>query len=270
MGTIILVRHGENEWSRKNQLAGRIPGVHLNETGHNQAHAVAQRLAALPIKAVYSSPITRCVETAAYIADIHRLSVQHVEEIGEVEYGEWEGKKIKKLAKKPLWRAVQFFPSRARFPQGEALREVQFRAVQAVEEIAARHEKEIAVVVSHADVIRLILAHYLGVHIDLFQRLVISPAAASVLTLSPEGMVRVLRVNDDGPLRFTSPDAAKSKGKTKKSGKKETGEAAPNGPASRDGHAANWVTLPAPADGNAPDGLAHPARRPTLGEDEEE
>jgi broad specificity phosphatase PhoE len=131
---------------------------------------VAQRLAVLPIKAVYSSPLTRCVETATYIADTHRLSVQHVEEVGEVEYGEWEGKKISKLAKKPLWHAVQFYPSRARFPGGEALRDVQFRAVQALEETAARHDKEMVVVVSHADVIRLLLAHYLGVHIDLFQR----------------------------------------------------------------------------------------------------
>jgi probable phosphoglycerate mutase len=212
MGTIILVRHGENDWAKKNKLAGRIPGVHLNETGHRQAHAVAQRLAAMPIKAVYSSPVTRCVETAAYIADTHRLTVQHVDEVAEVEYGEWEGKKIKRLAKKPLWRAVQFAPSRARFPQGEALREVQFRAVQAIEEIAARHEKDTVVVVSHADVIRLLLAHYLGLHLDLFQRLVVAPASASLIALGADGMVRVLRVNDDGPLHpAPSPDKAGTK-----------------------------------------------------------
>ena len=215
MGTIILVRHGENDWSKNNKLAGRIPGVHLNENGHRQAHAVAQRLAALPIKAVYSSPVTRCVETAAYIADVHRINVQYVDEVSEVEYGEWEGQKIKKLAKKPLWRAVQFFPSRATFPHGEALREVQHRAVQAVEEIAARHEKELVVIVSHADVIRLLLAHYLGVHIDLFQRLVIAPASVSILGLSPDGMVRVMRVNDDGPLHMPSPPDKGKKGKEK-------------------------------------------------------
>lgn len=220
MGTIILVRHGENDWSKKNKLAGRIPGVHLNETGHHQAHAVAQRLAALPLKALYSSPVTRCVETAAYIADTHRLTIQYVDEIAEVEYGEWEGKKIKKLAKHRLWQAVQFFPSRARFPQGEALREVQFRAVQAIEEIAGRHDKELVVIVSHADIIRLVLAHYLGVHIDLFQRLIISPASASVLSLNPDGSVRVLRVNDDGPLHppgtpEKKPKDTKKKDKTK-------------------------------------------------------
>ncbi len=270
MGTIILVRHGENEWSKENKLAGRIPGVHLNETGHNQAHALAQRLAALPIKAVYSSPITRCVETATYIADTHRLSVQHVDEVGEVEYGEWEGKKIKKLAKKPLWRTVQFFPSRARFPKGEALREVQFRAVQAIEEIAAHHEKEVVVVVSHADAIRLVLAHYLGVHIDLFQRLVISPASASVLALSPEGMVRVLRINDDGPLRFATPDNLKSKEDKKKGDKKQADDAASHDSAGHNGNPAAWTTLPASADGGAPANPAHTARRLMLGKDEEE
>lgn len=216
MSTIILVRHGENDWSKQNKLAGHIPGIHLNEAGHRQAQAAAQRLAALPIKAVYSSPVTRCMETAAYIADTHRLAVLQLNEVAEVQYGDWEGKKIKKLARKPLWRAVQFFPSRARFPGGEALREVQFRAVQALEEAGRKHEKELIVVVSHADIIRLVLAHYLGVHIDLFQRIIISPASASILNLSEEGAVRVLRMNDDGPLHMPEPPGSKEKKKAKK------------------------------------------------------
>ncbi len=223
MGTIILVRHGENDWSKQNKLAGWIPGVHLNEEGHKQATAAAQRLAPLPVKAVYSSPVTRCMETAAYIADTHRLAVLQVEEVGEVNYGQWEGKQIKKLAKKPLWWAVQHAPSRARFPGGESLLEVQFRAVQALEDLAKQHDKDIIVVVSHADVIRLVLAHYLGVHIDLFQRLVIAPASASVLHLSPQGMVRVIRINDDGPLRPPPQPEVAKKGKTDKkdAGKKK-------------------------------------------------
>lgn len=220
MGTIILVRHGENDWSKKNKLAGHISGVHLNETGHRQAQAVAQRLAPLPIKAIYSSPVTRCVETAAYIADTHRLAVLQLDAVAEVQYGEWEGKRIKKLAKKPLWRAVQFFPSRARFPDGEALREVQFRAIQAIEEISHKHEKDVIVVVSHADVIRLLLAHYLGVHIDLFQRIIISPASASIIALSPDGAVRVIRINDDGPLQMPAETPKKSLVKAKKKGKR--------------------------------------------------
>ncbi|MEZ4538359.1 MAG: MSMEG_4193 family putative phosphomutase [Chloroflexota bacterium] len=266
MGTIILVRHGENDWSKNNKLAGRIAGVHLNETGHQQARAVAQRLAALPINAVYSSPIIRCIETAAYIADTHSLALQQVEGVSEVAYGEWEGAKIKKVAKKPLWRAVQFFPSRARFPQGEALREVQFRAIQAVEELAARHEKEMIVIVSHADIIRLLLAHYLGIHIDLFQRLVISPASASVLALSADGPVRVLRINDDGPLHSpTAPaPARRSKGKDKKDRKTRRPQP-PTGPNGREQHP---MASTIPATGN---GQPHALRPdPAARVDEEE
>ncbi len=220
MATIILVRHGENEWVKKNRLAGWLPGVHLNEKGHQQAQAAAQRLAVLPVKAVYSSPVTRCLETAAYIADVHQLAILQLEEMGEVRYGEWEGKKVKKLAKKPEWQAVQFFPSRFRFPQGESLLEVQMRAVQALERISREHDKEVVVVVSHADVIKLVLAHYLGVHIDLFQRIIISPASASILALSANGFVRVVRLNDDGPLQPPPEPTKEEKEKRKKKEKK--------------------------------------------------
>lgn len=220
MATIILVRHGENEWVKKNRLAGWLPGVHLNEKGHQQAQAAAQRLTVLPVKAVYSSPVTRCLETAAYIADVHQLAVLQLEEMGEVRYGEWEGKKVKKLANKPEWQAVQFFPSRFRFPQGESLLEVQMRAVQALERISREHDKEVVVVVSHADVIKLVLAHYLGVHIDLFQRIVISPASASILALSANGFVRVVRLNDDGPLQPPPEPTKEEKEKQKKKEKK--------------------------------------------------
>lgn len=202
MTTIILVRHGENEWVKKQQLAGWTPGVHLNEKGLEQAAQAAERLASVPLKAVYSSPLVRCLETAEPIARSHELTITPLQELGEVRYGEWEGAKIQDLAKERRWHAVQFFPSRVRFPEGEALREVQFRAVQMVEHLCTQHEKETIVIVSHGDWIRLVLAYYLGVHIDLFQRLQISPASMSVISLSPEGMVHVLRLNDDGPFRI--------------------------------------------------------------------
>ncbi len=201
MTTIILVRHGENDWVKKKRLAGWIPGVHLNENGRIQAQNAAQRLSVLPIQAVYSSPVTRCVETAVPIAHPHQLEIIELPEVGEVRYGKWEGKKIKKLAKLPAWHAVQHYPSRFRFPEGEALREVQFRAIQALENLCRQHEKDTIVVVSHADVIKLVLAHYLGTHIDLFQRIEISPASASILALMPNGFVRVVRLNDTGPLQ---------------------------------------------------------------------
>ena len=211
---ILLVRHGENDWVKKHRLAGWIPGVHLNENGRKQAQATADRLAHLPIKAVYSSPVTRCMETAEYLSQPHQLQIIPLEDVGEVRYGQWEGKKIKKLAKKPLWHIVQFFPSRLRFPEGEALREVQFRGIQALEKLSYQHQKDMIVVTSHADLIKLVLAHYLGIHLDLFQRIAIAPASVSVLNLMPNGMVRVLRINDDGPMQ--APSAPKKKGKKKK------------------------------------------------------
>lgn len=198
---IILVRHGENDWVKKNRLAGWIPGVHLNENGHEQARAAAERLAHLGVTAVYSSPVTRCMETARYIAQSHQLDIIQLDDLGEVRYGKWEGKKIKKLARKKRWFTVQFFPSRMRFPEGESLAEVQFRAVQALESLSQRHPEGILIVVSHADLIKLVLAHYLGVHIDLFQRLNMAPASVSAINLSQNGSVRILRLNDNGPLQ---------------------------------------------------------------------
>jgi probable phosphoglycerate mutase len=202
MTIIVLVRHGENEWVKKNRLAGWLPDVHLNNKGHKQAEAAAQRLGVLPVKALYSSPVTRCMETAGYIGKVFNLPIRQLDGLGEVRYGSWEGKKIKNLSRKSLWHVVQYYPSRMRFPGGgEALREVQFRMVQTLEELHTNHEDETIVAVSHADAIKLVLAYYLGVHIDLFQRIAVSPASASILYLAKNGGVRVLRVNDDGPLR---------------------------------------------------------------------
>lgn len=216
MATIILVRHGENDWVKKNRLAGWIEGVHLNENGRQQAEQAADRLKEVSVSAIYTSPVTRCVETAEYIAHSHQKELLHLPEVGEVRYGEWEGKKIRSLARKKLWRVVQFFPSRMRFPQGEALREVQFRAVQALEKLSQTHKNETIIVVSHADLIKLVLAHYLGVHIDLFQRIIISPASVSVITLPANGMVRVARINDSGPMKSAKSEDSKEKTQKKR------------------------------------------------------
>lgn len=204
MAIILLVRHGENEWVRKHRLAGWIEGVHLNENGKKQATQTAARLSNLPLKAIYSSPVERCMETAAYIARPHQLEIMELPEMGEVRYGKWEGKKIGKLAKKPLWQVVQFFPSRMQFPEGETMRGVQTRAVDVLECLSQKHQNEMIVVCSHADVIKLVMAYYLGVHIDLFQRVAISPASVSVIQLPADGRVRILRVNDTGPMEAPS------------------------------------------------------------------
>ena len=223
MTTILLVRHGENDWVKKHRLAGWIEGIHLNENGRQQAAAAAERLAALPIKAIYSSPVLRCRETADFIAASQNLPVNLLETIGEVRYGKWEGKKIKKLAKKKEWFTVQFYPSRMQFPGGDTLRGVQSRGIEALEALAQAHDdKDIIVVVSHADLIKLVLAHYLGVHIDLFQRIIISPASVSLLHLAPNGVVRVGRVNDDGPLKPPPPPEEDKKGKEKEKADKAT------------------------------------------------
>jgi probable phosphoglycerate mutase len=141
------------------------------------------------------------METADYLASQFNLPIQETPEMGEVQYGKWEGKKIKKLAKKKAWGLVQFFPSRFQFPEGETFSQVQTRAVNALEKLSKQHDKEFIVVCSHADVIKLVLAHYLGTHMDLFQRIGISPASVSVLHLPASGHVQVLRLNDSGPLK---------------------------------------------------------------------
>jgi probable phosphoglycerate mutase len=219
MAYILLVRHGQNDWVKKNRLAGWIPGVHLNEEGQKQVEELAQRLSQLPIKAIYSSPLERCMETAEALARPHQLDIHPLEAVGEVRYGEWEGQKIKKLAKEKAWYAVQHFPSRFRFPDGESFVEVQQRAVAAIETLNQQHNKEMIVIVSHADVIKLVLAHYLGTHLDLFQRIGSSPASVSVLALGERAGVQVLRINDNGPLKPPPPPEEK-----KQKAAKETAE----------------------------------------------
>ncbi|HSH03010.1 MAG TPA: MSMEG_4193 family putative phosphomutase [Anaerolineae bacterium] len=227
MARILLVRHGQNDWVSKHRLAGWIEGVHLNDVGKKQAKAVAERLAELPLVAIYSSPVTRCVETATYIAKHHDVRLQEVMGMGEVRYGEWEGEKIAELAKLKEWYAVQHFPSRFRFPGGESFLEVQSRAVAALEAISEAHEAhEMVVVCSHADVIKLVIAYYLGAHMDLFQRIGLAPTAVSIIDLGPNGRVRIERVNDTGPIPILKPptpakDDKSEKKKKKKKKKKE-------------------------------------------------
>lgn len=202
MTTFLLIRHGENAWVKEHRLAGWTPGVQLNERGRTQAEQIAERLAHLPIDAVYSSPLERCLETAEPLARRLGLPVQPLPAVGEVRYGAWQGANLHELAKLPEWRTVQHAPSRFQFPDGEALRDVQARAVGALEQLAAEHPEGCLAVFSHADVIKLVLAHYMGMHLDQFQRLGVSTASLSVVVLSAAGAVQVVRVNDDGPLQL--------------------------------------------------------------------
>jgi probable phosphomutase (TIGR03848 family) len=192
--TLLLVRHALNDWVG-DKLAGWTSGVHLNDKGRAQAKALAGRLADRSIAAVYTSPLERAVETAQIIATPHNLEVQIREGVGEVRYGAWTGQSLKDLAKEDTWRVVQFFPSGARFPDGEGIREMQARAVAELDSIVAAHPSETVLVVSHADVIKAALAHYAGLHLDLFQRLVVSPASLSVVAFTPMGP-RLVCLND--------------------------------------------------------------------------
>lgn len=197
MKAIWLVRHGQNSMVGK-RLAGWLPDVHLNEVGQAQANALAARLASEKgkIHALYSSPLDRTMETARPMAEVLGLEIQRLDGVAEVRYGEWEGQSIEELAKLALWKVVQAFPSAMQFPGGERMRDAQLRGVEAVEAVAARlEEKQSAIIVSHADVIKGIVAHYAGVHFDLFQRLVISPASITIIGLEPYAP-RILCMND--------------------------------------------------------------------------
>ena len=184
MTTILLIRHAVNDFVKTGKLAGRMAGVHLNDEGLAQADALGRRLAEAPLRRIYSSPMERTMETAAAIVKHHpRLTVEAHPEIIEVEYGAWQGKAISELQRRKMWGVVQEYPSRARFPDGETLRGVQARIVNAIEALAHDHPEQMIALVFHADLIKLALAHYLGMHLDIFQRIVISPASISTLHL---------------------------------------------------------------------------------------
>jgi probable phosphoglycerate mutase len=186
MTTFFLVRHGVTSHTG-HRLTGWTPGVHLTDDGRAEVETLAGWLRDVPFKAVYSSPIDRTLDTARIVAAPHDLQVRTRRGLGEVQYGTWTNRPIRSLMKTKLWGTVQRFPSAARFPNGETLREVQVRAVTEIEKLAEEHPKGAVCCVSHGDVIKLITAHYLGVHIDLFQRIVIVPASVTTISVDPRG-----------------------------------------------------------------------------------
>ena len=194
MTLVYLVRHAVTP-DTGIRLTGWTEGVSLSDEGRAQAEAAAASLKAVKFDAIYSSPIDRTMETARVIAKPHGLRVRSTKGIAEVRYGDWTNKSLKSLMKTKLWGTVQRFPSAARFPNGESVREVQTRAVAEIERLVAAHPKGKVCCVSHGDVIKLIAAHYLGVHIDLYQRIVIHPASVSVLSIGEHGPF-VLALND--------------------------------------------------------------------------
>ena len=193
--TIVLLRHATTSATGR-RLGGRRAGYHLDAPGREQAAAAARRLARLPVTAVYASPLERTRETAAPVARAHGLRVRTERGILEVDYGTWTDRPLAQLRRRALWSTIQQAPSRVTFPGGESIRGAQQRAVEATERIAAAHPGETVVLVSHADVIKAVIAHHLGMGLDLFQRLVISPASSSVLVLPEGGAPFLVSMND--------------------------------------------------------------------------
>ena len=196
MAVFLLVRHGHNDLIGE-KLAGRLPNVHLNKEGVEQARRLAIEFKELPIKAVYASPLERAVETAQPIADAHDLPVEILPALIEIDFGDWQARDLEKLKKGREWKHVQGKPSEFRFPGGESFLEAQERVVQGISLLSQQFsEKDIVVCTAHSDVIRLAVARFLGLPLDNFQRIRISPASVSVIYLN-EGQAFF------GPINYT-------------------------------------------------------------------
>ncbi|MCX5045863.1 MSMEG_4193 family putative phosphomutase [Aldersonia sp. NBC_00410] len=200
--TVILLRHGVSTSNVAHTLAGRSPGVELDVRGQEQALAVAERLSGLPVDAIVRSPLLRCEQTVAPLAEKLGLTPIVEDRLAEVDYGDWTGRELKELLKEPLWKVVQRHASGAVFPGGEGLAEVQIRAVAAIREyerrLAAEYDRDVLwVACTHGDVIKSVLADALGIHLDGFQRIVAEPASISVVRYTPTAPF-VWRLNDTG------------------------------------------------------------------------
>lgn len=203
MATVLLVRHGRTTANATGLLAGRAPGVALDAHGRDQAARTGDRIAAVPVVRVVSSPLDRCLETARAIVDRQTgappSSVD--DELTECDYGQWQGRRLDELAKEDLWRTVQSHPSAVVFPGGESLAGMQARAVAAIRRHDAEIEAEhgpgaVWVAVSHGDIIKSVLADALGMHLDMFQRLEAGPASVSIVSYGAS-RPRVLASNTD-------------------------------------------------------------------------
>ncbi len=205
MPLLLLIRHGENDLSRKMRLAGRLPGVHLNERGRKQAEALSAALAKAPIKAIYSSPLERAMETALPIATSHGLRIIRDKGLLESDVGEWQGKSVRQLALTRYWRIVQHAPSRAGHPGGETFLQTQTRVVLTLEELSKKFkDRDLIVCVFHADTIKLAIAHYIGLPLDHFQRLSCDTGSASLLAVH-ENNAQLLWLNRRPPFELISP-----------------------------------------------------------------
>ena len=203
MPLVLLIRHGENEYVKKGRLAGRLPGVHLNEKGQSQATQLADLLKDAPVKAIYSSPLERTMETANPIAAAHGLEIIPRSGLTEVDFGEWQDQTLKGLRRLKLWKIVQSTPSLMRFPGGESFAEAQLRIANEIQEICSQYDpKDLLVFVSHSDSIKLAVAYFIGLPLDNFQRLNVAPASITGLMVSDKGSA-LMSLNFDPSFSFS-------------------------------------------------------------------
>ncbi|CAB4668267.1 unannotated protein [freshwater metagenome] len=186
MTEILLIRHARSSANASGVLAGRAKGVHLDDQGKEQSKRLAAALTNVPITRLISSPLDRCMETARVIAIAHpKLSIEKNSDLIEMDYGSWSGQKLSVLAKRKEWKSIQGTPSLVRFPQGESFLEMNARVNQAITDIFVEHSRSksrnVVAVFTHGDVIKAIIAHSLGLHLDAFQRIVVDPASVSIL-----------------------------------------------------------------------------------------
>ena len=191
---LYLIRHAATAETGK-RLSSADPAIPLSSEGEAMAAQLAEQLASLNLAAVYSSPTQRCRQTVAALARQRGLRLRTVKDLVEADYGSWLGRPLRSAYKLKAWGRLMASPARFRFPEGETLSEVQWRAVAAVEHLAGKHGGEAVAVASHADVIRVILAYYLGMPLDLVHRINVQPASVSIVDLFPSGYVAVPVVN---------------------------------------------------------------------------
>jgi broad specificity phosphatase PhoE len=188
MPIFLLIRHGENPFVKQDRLPGRLPDIHLNQRGREQAAALAETLQAQPIRAIYSSPLERAVETAEPLARALGLPIQLRPGLLDTDVGVWQGLLVRDLRKLPGWKQEQTHSSTFRFPGGESFIELQGRLVREIESLVAAHKpKDMLAVVFHSDPIKLVLAHFLGMPLDNFQRFGVAAGSVSILQVGKSG-----------------------------------------------------------------------------------
>ena len=199
MTRFLLIRHATTD-AVGQRFSGRLPGVPLNTEGQAQAQQLAARLAAVPIHALYTSPLARAMQTAEPFANTHGLQAVVDEAFIELDLGEWTNRTFQELHHDPKFHLFNTFRSGTRIPGGELMLEAQTRIVAGLNKLGERHPNQTVAIISHSDLIKAAVAYYLGMSLDLFQRLEIEPASVSVLEVFDE-TARLLVLNHMGELK---------------------------------------------------------------------